>query len=113
MVFTLLIIIIIMKLSIRLQQKGKKNHPYWWIVVAPARKNIFGRYVEHVGIWSPREGTLMKRQIILNIPRIKYWIAQGAVPTFKIQKFLSMWNIFPSQWYYKSKRLLIQSLPKS
>lgn len=92
-----------MKLSIRLQQKGKKNHPLWWIVIAPYRKNIFGRYIQHVGIWSPREGKHLKREVVLNIPRVKYWMAQGAIPTFKVHKFLSMWNILPEQWYYKSK----------
>ncbi|MCL4135864.1 UNVERIFIED_CONTAM: hypothetical protein GTU68_061851 [Idotea baltica] len=91
-----------MKLSIRLQNKGKKNHPLWWIVIAPYRKNIFGRYIEHVGIWSPREGKHLKRSITLNIPRIKYWMSHGAIPTFKVHKFLSMWNILPEQWYYKS-----------
>lgn len=91
-----------MKLSIRLQQKGKKNHPYWWIVVAPNRRNMFGRYAEHVGIWCPREGVNIKRQIILNIPRVKYWISKGAVPTMKVHKFLSMWNMYPKLWYYKS-----------
>ena len=30
-------------------------------------------------------------------------MAQGAIPTFKVHKFLSMWNILPEQWYYKSK----------
>lgn len=33
----------VMKVSIRLQNHGCRNHPYWWIVVAPNRKNIKGR----------------------------------------------------------------------
>lgn len=73
-----------------------------WIVVAPNRKNIRGRFVEHVGYWSPRHGTSLQRQIIFNIPRIKHWISCGAVPTFKVQKFLSIWGILPKPWFFKS-----------
>lgn len=85
-----------MKVSIRLQNHGKKNHPLWWIVVAPNRKNNFGRFLEHVGYWSPRKGKYLQRRIVLNIPRIKYWLANGAVPTFKVHNFLSLWNIIPA-----------------
>ena len=91
-----------MKLSIRLQQHGKKNHPFWWIVVAPQKSNIFGRYIEHIGFWSPREGVNMKRSVILNMPRMKYWMANGAIPTFKVHKFMSMWGLMPKYWYFKS-----------
>ncbi len=38
---------------IRLQNHGRKNHPYWWIVVAPRRANIKGRFIEHIGYWIP------------------------------------------------------------
>jgi small subunit ribosomal protein S16 len=89
-----------MKLSIRLQNHGCINHPLWWIVVAPNRKNIRGRFIEHVGYWSPRQGYHLRRQIVFNMPRIKYWIANGAVPSFKIQKFLSLWGLMPKPWYF-------------
>lgn len=91
-----------MKLSIRLQQHGKKNHPYWWIVVAPQHKNIFGLNTEHIGFWSPRHNVNIKRQVILNTPRLMYWLANGAVPTPKVHNFLTMFGIFPKQWHYVS-----------
>lgn len=70
-------------------------------MVAPNRKNIKGRFLEHVGYWSPRQGVYMQRQIILNMPRIKHWISCGAVPTFKVQKFLSLWGVLPKPWHYQ------------
>jgi small subunit ribosomal protein S16 len=79
-----------------------------WIVIAPNRKNIKGRFIEHVGYWSQRQGRSVNRQIVLNIPRIKYWISCGAVPTDRIQKFLALWNILPKPWYYKSKNGFIK-----
>lgn len=35
-----------MKLVIRLQNHGYKNHPKWYLVVAPKYKNIKGKYLE-------------------------------------------------------------------
>ena len=70
-----------------------------WIVVAPNRKNIKGAFLEHVGYWAPRHGVNVDRQITLNIPRIKYWLGNGAVPTPKIQTFLSYWGIMPKPFY--------------
>jgi small subunit ribosomal protein S16 len=92
-----------MKLSIRLQNKGIKNHPYWYIIVAPQHKNIFGRYIEHIGIWSPRHNVNIKRQVVFNIPKLMYWLGNGAVPTFKVQKFMAMFGLFPKPWHYISK----------
>jgi ribosomal protein S16 len=69
--------------------------------VAANRKNIKGRFIEHVGYWAPRQGVLVDRQITLNVPRIKYWMGCGAVPTPKIHKFLSLWDILPAPWYYQ------------
>jgi small subunit ribosomal protein S16 len=91
-----------MRLSIRLQQHGKKNHPYWWIVVAPQYNNIFGRFTDHIGYWSPRHNINLQRQIILNIPKTKYWLANGARPTPKIYYFLTMFGIMPEKWRYIS-----------
>lgn len=101
-----------MNLAIRLQNHGKKNHPLWWIVIAPRKRNIRGRFIEHIGYWSPRHGTNIQRQIILNMPRVKYWMSCGAVPTFKIQKFLSFWGVLPQPWYYKSKFYTIKKANK-
>jgi small subunit ribosomal protein S16 len=68
-------------------------------VVAANRKNLKGRFLEHVGYWSPRQGVALQRQIVLNVPRVKYWISCGAIPTEKVQKFLSLWSILPKPWY--------------
>ena len=77
-----------MKLSIRLQNHGCRNHPLWWIVVAPNRKNIKGRFTEHVGYWRLLMRQDIKRGAIMNLSRIKYWIGCGAVPTGRVQKLL-------------------------
>lgn len=99
-----------MRLSIRLQQHGKKNHPFWWIVVAPQHRNIFGKNTEHIGFWSPRHGTNIKRQVILNMPRLLYWLGNGAVPTPKVHHFLTMFGVMPKQWHYVSTNVVMKKL---
>jgi ribosomal protein S16 len=84
-----------------------------WIVVAANRKNLKGRFLEHVGYWSPRQGIELQRQIVLNVPRVKYWISCGAVPTDKVQKFLSLWSILPRPWYQQSTPLPTQEPRRS
>jgi hypothetical protein len=32
-----------------------------------------------------------------------YWLGNGAVPTFKVQKFMAMFGLFPNPWHYISK----------
>jgi small subunit ribosomal protein S16 len=95
-----------MKVVIRLQNHGKRNHPLWWVVAAPNRKNIFGPFLEHLGYWYPREGISVKRQVILNLVRIKYWISCGAVPTPRVQHFLNWYGLMPKPWFYPSMSCL-------
>lgn len=85
-----------------------------WIVVAPNRKNIKGRILEHVGYWAPRQGSIVQRQITLNLPRIKYWMGCGAIPTPKVQTFLNHWELMPKPFYVESSHSLMQALnPKN
>jgi small subunit ribosomal protein S16 len=83
-----------------------------WIVVAGNRKNLKGRFVEHVGYWSPRQGVALQRQIVMNVPRVKYWISCGAVPTDKVQKFLSLWSILPKPWFQQRSEEELAALRK-
>jgi len=61
---------------IRLQNKGSKNHPYWykfsmilwwlrWIVVQGSYTNLRGRFIEHIGYWIPRKTKTVQRAYIL------------------------------------------------
>ncbi|KAL4445700.1 hypothetical protein ABPG74_006251 [Tetrahymena malaccensis] len=84
-----------MRVVIRLQQSGFKNHPRWKIVVMPQKKNPRGRFLEHVGWWCPRQGKINQREIVVNKERVRYWIAMGAKPSEKVQKFLSYFDLAP------------------
>ena len=67
-----------MVLKIRLQNHGCRNHPYWWLVVQGLKVNPKGRIIEKIGMWWPRNTKRYQRSIVINRPRIKYWLSVGA-----------------------------------
>lgn len=79
---------------IRLQNHGKKNHPYWWVIVQPKNKCFKGRAIERIGIWAPRKTKTVDRSISINKYKLKYWLSVGATPTEGAQRILSMAGLF-------------------
>lgn len=64
-------------LVIRLFRVGKKNQPFFKIVVTDKNNSVrCGRYVEQVGFVNP-----ITKEKKLNQERIKYWISVGAKPS--------------------------------
>jgi len=84
-----------MRAMLRLQNHGCRNHPYWWIVVQGSHTNLRGRFVEHIGYYLPRKGATVQRAVILNKPRIRYWLAVGAMPSRAVHRILSYIDFMP------------------
>jgi len=71
-------------LTIRLFRTGKKNQPFFKIVVIDKRKAPkSGRFVEEVGFYNP----LTKEKNIKG-DRVKYWISVGAAPSDTLHNLL-------------------------
>ena len=71
-------------LTIRLTRKGKKNQPFFRVVVIDKRRTASGgRAVEDLGYVDP----LTKRKNFKK-DRILYWISKGAKPTPTIHNYL-------------------------
>jgi len=71
-------------LTIRLTRKGKKNQPFFKIVVIDKRRSSKGgRAVEELGYLDP-----LKKRKSLNKERILYWIQNGAQPSPTIHNLL-------------------------
>jgi len=71
-------------LTIRLTRKGKKNQPFFRVVVIDKRKTASGgRAVEDLGYVDP----LTKKKNFKK-DRILYWISKGAQPTPTIHNYL-------------------------
>lgn len=64
-------------LKIRLQRIGKKNQPYFKIVITESQNSAkSGRFLEMVGSYDVRSGSIQLKE-----DRIKYWLSQGVQPS--------------------------------
>jgi small subunit ribosomal protein S16 len=73
--------------SIRLSRGGAKKRPFYHIVVTDQRNRRDGRYIERLGYFNPIavDG---KDQIRVDLPRVDYWISQGAQTSDRVSGLL-------------------------
>ena len=72
-------------LMIRLARRGKKNMPFYRIIVSEKSKDTFGDYLESVGYYSPATA---KKEISINGDRVKFWMERGAQPSPTVRNLL-------------------------
>lgn len=74
-----------MSVKIRLQRHGRKQAPFYHIVVADARAPRDGRFIEKLGTYNP-----MTKPATIEIDREKayQWIMNGAQPTDTVRAIL-------------------------
>jgi len=70
-------------LSIKLARKGRKNRPFFKLIVLEKTKDPFGDFLEDLGYYDP-----LSKKISLKAERIKYWLSQGAQPTKSVHNLL-------------------------
>ncbi|MDP2918082.1 MAG: 30S ribosomal protein S16 [bacterium] len=70
-------------LKIRLTRRGKKNRPFFRIVVAEKSAPIKGRFIEILGFLDP-----LTKKVGFKAERIKYWISKGAQPSDTVHNLL-------------------------
>jgi small subunit ribosomal protein S16 len=76
-----------MALKIRLARAGAKKRPVYRIVVAEATAPRDGRFIEKLGTYNPLLPDDANR-VVLNVERVKHWLAVGAQPTDRVARFL-------------------------
>ncbi len=86
-------------LVIRLIRKGKKNQPFFRLVVTD-KKNPpkSGRVVEDLGYKNP-----LTKKVSLNKERILYWISKGAKPSETVHNLLVSEKIIEDKKVHVSK----------
>lgn len=77
-----------MALAIRLTRGGRKNRPYYRIVVADKRMPRDGRFIEKLGTYDPLLPSDNENRVRLVKDRIEYWLSQGAQPSERVAIFL-------------------------
>ncbi|MDI6883292.1 MAG: 30S ribosomal protein S16 [Patescibacteria group bacterium] len=82
-------------LVIRLFRIGKKNQPFFKIIITDKRRSSTGgRFIEEVGFWNP-----LKKEKVLKSERIKYWLSVGAKPS------ASVYNLLISEKILEGKKI--------
>jgi small subunit ribosomal protein S16 len=86
-------------LIIRLTRKGKKNQPFFRVVVIDKRSSTRGgRSVEDLGYVDP-----LKKRKSLNAERIKYWLSKGAQASDTMHNLLVAEKIIEADKVHVSK----------
>jgi len=89
-------------LTIRLTRKGKKNQPFFRVVLIDKRSSTRGgRSVEDLGYVDP-----LKKRRSFNAERIKYWLSKGA------QASATVHNLLVSEKIIEFEKIHVSQLSK-
>ena len=75
-----------MAVKIRLARFGKKNAPFYRIVVADARSPRDGRFIEQIGYYDPKKDP---PRVKVDLEKFEEWIKKGAQPTEIVRKLVN------------------------
>ena len=74
---------------IRLARFGAKKRPYYHVVVTDSRNaRNSGNVLETVGKYNPMLARDDEKRVILDVEKVKSWIAKGAKPSDRVYRFL-------------------------
>lgn len=77
-----------MAMKIRLARGGSKKRPFYRIVAADSRMPRDGRYIEKLGTYNPLLAKDNDQRVVMDIDRVKHWLAQGAQVTDRVSRML-------------------------
>jgi len=75
-----------MPVKIRLQRKGRKQRPFYYIVVADSRTTRNGKFIERIGDYNP---LTVPATINLDADKAFKWVMDGAQPTETVSRILT------------------------
>ena len=79
-----------MATKIRLKRIGRKNRPFYRMVVMDSRKKRDGASIEELGWYNPIG---VKKSCELNTDRIIHWLKEGAQPTDAARKLFKKMGV--------------------
>lgn len=74
-----------MAATIRLSRKGKRNAPFYHVVVADEKKPRDGNFIEVLGTYDP---TNKEKRFTGKKERIEFWLSKGARPSETVSKLI-------------------------
>lgn len=78
-----------MSVRIRLSRGGSKKRPFYKVVVADQRAPRDGSFIEKLGTFNPLLPKDHAERLVLDVEKVKAWLAKGAQPTERMQKMLA------------------------
>eukprot|EP01041_Mallomonas_annulata_P008418 gene8418-17354_t len=99
-----------MVVRIRLQRFGRRNLPFYRIVVADSRAPRDGKFIENVGTYDPLPFKDNVKEVTANVDRVRYWVGCGAQPSDRVSWLFGRLGILPPVPIRQSIKFLV---PKS
>src|SRR5690606_41888872 len=75
-------------MKIRLARGGSKKRPFYSIVATDSHNPRDGRFIEKLGTYNPLLAKDNETRVVLNTERVAHWLALGAQPTERVERFL-------------------------
>lgn len=75
-----------MSVRIRLQRHGRKQRPYYYIVVADSRSKRDGKFIERLGSYNPMTNPAT---VEIDVDKALNWLMKGAQPSDTARAILS------------------------
>lgn len=92
-----------MALKIRLRQQGRRNHPFYRVVVADAEAPREGRYLDNLGWYNPLEANVEK-SLHLEPEKIEEWLKKGAQITDGVRPLIKRASPYILQMIHERKK---------
>lgn len=88
-------------LSIKLARVGRKNDPFFRLIVLDKKKDTYGAFLENVGTYNPKT-----KELTIKKESIQEWLSKGAQPTKSVR------NILISQGIIEGKKVGVSRISK-
>lgn len=73
-------------LKIKLSRTGRKNQPFYRVVVSEARSKVVGKAVDILGSYNPNDPN---NKLSIDTNRYADWVKKGAQPTLTIRQLVA------------------------
>ena len=74
-----------MATKIRLKRVGRRNRPFYRLIIIDSRKKRDGAAIEQVGWFNPLDS---ENSYEIKDERILYWLSEGAIPSNAVKKLM-------------------------
>lgn len=90
-----------MSVRIRLTRMGRRNRPFYRVVIADSRSRRDGCFIEQIGTYDPIK---QDKNFAVKEDRVFHWLKVGALPSDTVKRLLSKEGIM-LKWHLETSNL--------